>query len=85
MKTMVQVIFQLVQLVEKRITAELQGTRGALLYESWSYNCVHYVATIASYCVEVKIREGSISSTENEQRLAHLQCHLSMMTAKITQ
>ncbi len=33
---------------------------------------MHYVAAIASYCVEVKIREGSISGTENEQRRALL-------------
>ncbi len=66
---MVQVIFHLVEFIKNRIAAELQGTRGALIYEGCSCNDLHYVAVIASYCVEVKIQEGSISHRENEQRL----------------
>ncbi len=48
-KTTLLVIFQLVGLVEKRIAAKLQGTRGALLHDGMSCNGVQYVAAIGSY------------------------------------
>eukprot|EP00171_Calliarthron_tuberculosum_P002072 IDg2072t1 len=37
----------------KRVSQELEGTRGAVMYDGWVGNSTHYVNVIASYCVDV--------------------------------
>lgn len=49
-KTLVDVIFALVSLVEKAIGIELSSTQGALLFDGWSINDTHYIAALGSYC-----------------------------------
>ncbi len=48
--TIVKVIFALVELLEQRIAAEVQHTKGALLFDRWSCNDMHFVAVMISYC-----------------------------------
>ncbi len=44
--TIVKVIFALVELVEQRIATEVQHTQGALFFDGWSCNDMHFVAVI---------------------------------------
>ena len=52
-KTISETIFKLVELVENRIALELEETRGAVLYDGWTVNSMHYVALVASYCTKM--------------------------------
>eukprot|EP00171_Calliarthron_tuberculosum_P023317 IDg23317t1 len=52
-ETLEDVLFKLVELVEKRIAHEMNGTRGALLYDGWSSNGTHYIGVFASYCSQI--------------------------------
>lgn len=49
-RTLVEVIFKLVELVEKKIAIELECTKGAVLFDGWTCNSTHYIAVIVSYC-----------------------------------
>ena len=47
--SIVEVMFKLVELVEKRIAEELVSTIGAIMYDGWSSCSTHYVAAYALY------------------------------------
>eukprot|EP00171_Calliarthron_tuberculosum_P002661 IDg2661t1 len=61
--TMVDVIFKLVEMVERYITEELSNTRGAIIYDGWTVNGMHYVGLFTSYIRAVPTR---VSSTFQE-------------------
>ncbi len=73
---MVEVIFQLVLLFDKLITDELTCARGAVLYDGWACNIVHYVA---SYCADAAVRQNASYVTP---RLTLLTCSAYMAMAK---
>ncbi len=70
-KKVVEVIFQLVLLFDKLITDELTCARGAVLYDGWACNIVHYVAIIASYCADAAVPQNASYITP---RLTLLTC-----------
>ncbi|KAI0556954.1 Ribonuclease H-like protein [Gracilaria domingensis] len=39
-------------IIERRICKELYGTKGAVLYDGWTCNAMHYIALIALYCTK---------------------------------
>lgn len=47
--TLVKVIFYLVQLVEERITPDIWGTKGAVIFDGYYNSGMSYVAVFASY------------------------------------
>ena len=47
-KTLTEVMFKLVELVESKIADEMAGSKGALLFDGWSSGRVHYVGIYAS-------------------------------------
>ncbi len=51
-RTIVSVIFALVELVERRVASELKRTKGAVNYDGWSDTGTHCVAVYASYNME---------------------------------
>ncbi len=60
--TVVKVIFQLVKIVEKRITSHMQQTKGMILFDGWSTTGMHYVGVFSSFVQQ-------ISTGENVHRL----------------
>ncbi len=71
-KTVNDVIFKLAELVERRIAKELRGTTGAIMYDGWSKNSVHYVAIYASYCADVLQRSDNRDMVRTISRLTPL-------------
>ena len=59
MKTLTEVMFQLVELVEERIAAEMNESNGALLFDGWSSGGVHYTGVHVSYCLKPRY-SGSV-------------------------
>ncbi len=55
--------------VEKLIADELTRTRGAVLYDGWICNSVHYVALIASCCTTATVRQNASYVTSSTPRL----------------
>ncbi len=49
-QTVIGTILELVKLVEKDITSEINETKGASLFDGFSCSTFHYVAIISSYC-----------------------------------
>ena len=47
---LVEVMPKLVALVKRRISSEMTGTKGSVLFDGWTCNSTHFVAVIASYC-----------------------------------
>ena len=66
------IIFALVELVEKKIGNEMQDTKGAILFDGWSTNDMHFTAIIASYCTSSEIMESNTSKTISVHRLSLL-------------
>lgn len=56
-KTIIEVIFKLVKLVEIEISQELKGTIGAILFDEWTRNSIHYV-TVFCHIVLVQAALG---------------------------
>jgi len=54
-KTITTVILALVQIVEKRIAAELNGTKGAIMYDGWTRSGTHYLGIIAVFNRKVSV------------------------------
>ena len=52
-----QVIYKLVELVEKEIEKEMQELSGAVLYDGWTCNNMHFTALIASYRTTTKVHD----------------------------
>lgn len=52
-------IFKLVELVEKEVAAEMRTTKGAILYDVWSANSMHFTSVIESYCTKLNTRENN--------------------------
>ena len=71
-KTIIQVIFQLVKLVESRIKDEIHDTKGAILYDGWTCNSTHYIGLYASYCVPQPHRYSNANITRAVHRLTLL-------------
>lgn len=69
---MTEVIFKLVELVEKEVGAEMRKTKGAILYDGWSANSMHFTGVIASYCTDVDVREKNTPRTVSLPRLTLL-------------
>ena len=59
-------MLELVKLVEKRVSHEINLTRGALIFDSWTCGSTHYVAAMTSYCAK------QADSTEIQPRLSCL-------------
>ena len=70
--TMRGVLMSLVQLVEERITAALNGKKGALLFDGWTENGTHYVAMIVSYTDMVPSIVAAKETTQPVTRLVLL-------------
>ena len=49
-KIFVEVLFKLVELVEKKISNEIKDKKGALLFDGWTKTSTHYIGLILSYC-----------------------------------
>ena len=49
------VLLKLVEIVEEKIRLELKNTRGAIMYDGWTYNGTHYLGIIAIYNKKVQI------------------------------
>lgn len=58
-KAAIQGIFHLVEAAEKRIALQISSTRGALLFDGWSVNRIHYDTLFASYTTNAPGREHS--------------------------
>lgn len=71
-KTIVSVIFKLVALVEQCIGDEMEGSRGALMYDGWSCADTHYIAAVASYNTSVPTRVDGKSEYTTIPRLVLL-------------
>eukprot|EP00171_Calliarthron_tuberculosum_P001364 IDg1364t1 len=71
-KTLIAVIYNLVELVEKRIAFEMKDTVGAVLHDGWSCNDTHFVGVIASYCAPCTTQESLQTHTVMVPRLALL-------------
>lgn len=48
-KTFKEVLFNLVELVENKITAEMNTTKGAIMYDGWTHGGMHYLGLFAIY------------------------------------
>lgn len=59
-KKLASVIFQLEELVEKKISNELKGVRGVFLFDGWTHAETHFLEMFLSYCVSVSIGENGI-------------------------
>lgn len=66
--TVANAILQLVEHVEMRISEELAGTQGAIVYEGWSYNSVHYIGEFGFYTTNIYVRKGSTKRTQKVVR-----------------
>ncbi len=71
-KTVTDVIFKLTELVDRRIVKVLCSTTGAIVYDGWSENSVHYVAIYASYCVDVLGRSDNRDTVRKISRVTLL-------------
>lgn len=67
-RMIVSVILRLVELVEKRVSIELQGTQGAVMFDGWVGNSTHYVNVIASYCIDAPKKTNSGTVLESMTR-----------------
>lgn len=57
-KTIKEVLFKLVELVEPKIAAELQAAGcGALMHDAWTKFSTHYMAFFACYMRKVKVKK----------------------------
>lgn len=64
-KTIVAVMFALVELVEEAIAEELKKTNcGALKHDGWSRNGIHYISLFACYMLPLLVRKKSAIVTE---------------------
>lgn len=70
--TLSEVILKLVELVDKKIAAELQETKGSVIYDGLTQNRLHYVALIASFCIKVPVILNGTSAQEDKPRLVLL-------------
>lgn len=48
-ETFNDVLFKLAELLENKIGCEMEGTKGALVYDSWSIARMHYLGVFSSY------------------------------------
>lgn len=64
-ETFKKVLFNLVALVEERISTEMLCVKGALMHDGWTNNGMHYVDLFAIYCREVKMfAKGTLITKE---------------------
>lgn len=62
--TIVEVMFALVERVEKKIAAEMSGTIGVLMYDGGSSSSTHYVALYGLYNTSVPCMSNGRSSSQ---------------------
>lgn len=62
-KTLAEVIFKLVNIVEELIYKEMKNTKGRLLCDSWCSNGTHFIGVFASYSIEISLMVN-FSSTQ---------------------
>ena len=51
------VIYKIVELVEEEIKKEMQELSGAILYDGWSCNNMHFTALVVLYCSTTKVHD----------------------------
>ena len=65
-------IFNLVEIVESKIAQEMQNTIGAIPFDGWTVNLVHYTGVYASFCRRVTVRQKKALKTVHEPVLRML-------------
>jgi hypothetical protein len=66
-KTVREVIIQMVELVEEAISAELKQTPcGAIMHDGWTAGGMYYIGLFACYMRQIKIMEKAASKTIDE-------------------
>lgn len=63
-QTISKVIFQLVELVEKRIRAEVYGLKGALMLDGWTHHSMHFVGMYLVYSTPDSYFENGSPATK---------------------
>ena len=66
------VILELVKLVEQRVKDELVRTVGAVIYDGWTCNNMHFTGVIASYCTTHSSSHGQNQKQVTVPRLTSL-------------
>ena len=56
--TVVDVMFQLSLIVEKKVASEMAGKKGIIMHDGWSKFARHYLAIMASYMVSTAKRDS---------------------------
>ena len=55
-----EVMFNLVELVEERISIEMKRTKGAILHDGWSCSGTHYIGLFASYVTQKALDQNEV-------------------------
>jgi len=63
--TIQAVIFHLVEMVEAKISKEIENTKGLILYDGWTSNNTHFVGVFLSYCRKIPIRVNGRNEYKN--------------------
>lgn len=82
-RTVTNVLFELVKLVEDRIKLEMRGTMGALMFDGWTRSSMHYVGVYASYTKTCTVRENAKDMVKTTNRLTLL--GLSPLSQELTE
>lgn len=57
-KTFKEVLFKVVEFVELAIGKEMKEMKGAILYDGWTSNAMHYFGLFAVYCRKIDVIEN---------------------------
>lgn len=65
-RTISEVMFQLVELLEHKITEGVSGARGALMFDGWTHKSMRYIELYLVYCTPVTYCEASSTKSKLE-------------------
>lgn len=64
-----EVIFQLVEIIEKQNTTEVSGLKGALMFDGWKQHSIHFIGMYLLYPAPVSNFKSGSTLTKYVPRL----------------
>ncbi len=62
-------MFKLFEIVEPQIKDEMNTAKGAVMYDGWTHNSIHYLGVFAVYMRTVAVFKNGFMSSESELAL----------------